>query len=310
MIKILLAKPHGFCAGVAMAIDVLEDTLLHLGPPLYSYHEVVHNRFLVDDFRRRGIIFVNHISEIPPKATVVFSAHGVSPEVWLQCRKLQLRVIDTTCPLVKKVHRETRRFVASGYTVILIGHAGHDEVEGVVGEASDSIIVIETIDDAESLELPAGTKVAYLTQTTLGVDDTKRIVDVLKRRFPGIQGPNTEDICYATQNRQQAVRFLSDAAEMLVVIGSQNSSNSRRLVEVGEACGLPSYLIDGPDDLQMTWFEGRRSVLLTAGASVPEQLVLYVIARLRQHIPCSVEEHVIREELISFPQPSLVSFAG
>ena len=269
--KIILANPRGFCAGVNMAIESLERALEVFGTPLYVYHEIVHNRPVVERFRRLGVVFVDRIDEIPAGATVLYSAHGVAPAIRAASAERNLRAIDATCPLVTKVHLEAVRFAHEGYTIILIGHEGHDEVVGTMGEAPHHILLVQDVEEAENLELPAGVKVAFLTQTTLSVDDAERIIGVLRRRFPQIVGPTKDDICYATQNRQEAVKDLVPEADAVIVLGSQNSSNSMRLAELARAYGKPAYLVDRIDEVPADAFNGSETVLITAGASAPRR---------------------------------------
>jgi 4-hydroxy-3-methylbut-2-enyl diphosphate reductase len=304
--KIYLAKPRGFCAGVVMAIETLERALELLGPPLYVYHEIVHNKHVVEKFRQRGVIFVNSLDEVPDGANVLFSAHGVSPDVRRTAQQRGLFAIDATCPLVTKVHLEACRFAREGYTIVLIGHAGHDEVVGTMGEAPDQMVLVETIDHVETLQVPNPDKVAYLTQTTLSVDDANRIIEALRRRFPKIQGPPKEDICYATQNRQEAVKYLAPQVDLVLVVGSQNSSNSIRLTEVAQEQGTPALLIDGPQELRPDLFTGVERVALTAGASAPEELVQEVIQWLQRQFGADVEEVCLREEEVYFPLPRVL----
>jgi 4-hydroxy-3-methylbut-2-enyl diphosphate reductase len=301
--RILLAKPRGFCAGVVMAIDSLDRALELFGPPIYVYHEIVHNSHVVERFRSRGVTFVDSIDEVPAGATVLYSAHGVSPEIRLASERRGLRAIDATCPLVTKVHVEARRFARDGYTIILIGHEGHDEVIGTMGEAPDRMRLVESPDDVERLEVPDEHRVAYLTQTTLSVDDANRVIDALRRRFPHIAAPPREDICYATQNRQEAVRTLGCQADLVLVVGSQNSSNSIRLTEVAGEQGVSARRIDGPADLDATWFDGVGTVLVTAGASAPETLVAACVDWIRQRYDATVQEVAIRDEDVYFPLP-------
>jgi 4-hydroxy-3-methylbut-2-enyl diphosphate reductase len=301
--KIILANPRGFCAGVNMAIESLERAVDLFGTPLYVYHEIVHNRPVVDRFRKRGVVFVDHIAEIPNGATVLYSAHGVAPAIRAESAKRNLRAIDATCPLVTKVHLEAARFAREGYTIILIGHEGHDEVLGTMGEAPEHIRLVESEEDVQRLELPAGAKVAYLTQTTLSVDDADVIISALKKRFPHIAGPSKDDICYATQNRQEAVRELVPDADAVIVLGSQNSSNSMRLAELARAHGRQAYLIDGPAEIRNGWFRGDEIVLITAGASAPEQVVESCVQLLRDRYGATVETRTVREEHVNFPLP-------
>ncbi len=301
--KILLAAPRGFCAGVNMAIESLELVLAAHGPPVYVYHEIVHNKYVVDTFRGKGAIVVEDLAEVPVGATLLFSAHGVSPEIRRIARERKLRAIDATCPLVTKVHLEAQRFAHEGYTILLIGHEGHDEVIGTMGEAPEAIVLVESVEHAGRLEFPAGTRLAYLTQTTLSVDDANRIVDRLKARFPQIVGPPKEDICYATQNRQEAVHLLASQANIVLVLGSQNSSNSQRLKELAQERGVPAYLIDGATDIDPSWFSGDETVVITAGASAPESVVQDCVAYLRRRYEATLELRTIREESVHFPLP-------
>ncbi len=301
--KIILANPRGFCAGVNMAIESLERALQLYGTPLYVYHEIVHNRPVVDRFRKRGVVFVDGIDEIPEGATVLYSAHGVAPAIRAASSERRLRAIDATCPLVTKVHIEAVRFAREGYTILLIGHEGHDEVLGTMGEAPCNILLVQDADDVERLDLPADAKVAYLTQTTLSVDDANIIISALKHRFPDIVGPSRDDICYATQNRQEAVKDLVPEVDAVLVLGSQNSSNSKRLEEIARALGKPAYLIDGVRDLREGWFTGSETVLVTAGASAPEDVVEECIQYLRTRYGAVVESRTVREEHVSFPLP-------
>ena len=265
--KIILANPRGFCAGVNMAIESLERCIDLFGTPLYVYHEIVHNRPVVERFRRRGVVFVDQIDEVPPGATLLYSAHGVAPAIRAAAAERRLRAIDATCPLVTKVHLEAVRFAREGYTILLIGHEGHDEVLGTTGEAPENIRLVQDAGEVERLELPADARLVYLTQTTLSVDDAEVIIAALKRRFPGIVGPSRDDICYATQNRQEAVKELVPEVDAVIVLGSQNSSNSRRLAELANASGRPAYLVDGIGEIPEGSFTGRETVLITAGAS-------------------------------------------
>jgi 4-hydroxy-3-methylbut-2-en-1-yl diphosphate reductase len=301
--KVLLAAPRGFCAGVNMAIESLEVALRTCGPPLYVFHEIVHNRYVVESFRARGVVFVEDLAQVPRGANLLFSAHGVAPEIRRLARQRELTAIDATCPLVTKVHREAVRFARQGYTILLIGHAGHDEVIGTIGEAPQATILVQTEEEAERLELPPGAKVAYLTQTTLSVDDAERIIGRLRARFPQLAGPAREDICYATQNRQEAVRALCAEADLVLVVGSQNSSNSQRLRELAAERGVAAYLIDGVDDLNPAWFEGVQTVAVTAGASAPETIVNQCLDYLRQQYQAEIEVRTIRDESVYFPLP-------
>jgi 4-hydroxy-3-methylbut-2-enyl diphosphate reductase len=302
-VNIILANPRGFCAGVEMAIECLERCLDLFGAPIYAYHEIVHNRHVVDRFRQRGVVFVDELAEVPDGAHVLYSAHGVAPQIRAEARRRNLRAIDATCPLVTKVHVEALRFAAEGYTIILIGHEGHDEVIGTMGEAPDRIRLVENVADVEKLELPPNAKVAYLTQTTLSVDDANVVINALRRRFPNIVGPNKDDICYATQNRQEAVSELAPLADVVLVLGSRNSSNSLRLVEIARGCGKPAYLIDGVHELNDSWLQGVETVLITAGASAPEELVDGVVRQLQNRFGATLESRTIREEHVRFPLP-------
>ena len=301
--KIILANPRGFCAGVNMAIESLERALELFGTPLYVYHEIVHNRPVVERFSRRGVVFVDHIHEIPEGATVLYSAHGVAPAIRQASRERNLRAIDATCPLVTKVHLEAVRFARENYTIVLIGHEGHDEVLGTTGEAPEHIRLVQNEADAEALDLAPDAKVAYLTQTTLSVDDAERIIKVLRRRFPQIVGPHRDDICYATQNRQEAVKELVPEADAVIVLGSRNSSNSMRLAELARAHGKPAYLIDGIHELEPARLRGDETVLITAGASAPEDVVEECVAYFQKRFGAAVESRTVREEHVSFPLP-------
>ncbi len=301
--KILLANPRGFCAGVNMAIESLELALRHFGSPIYVYHEIVHNRPIVERFRAQGVVFVNDIDEIPTGAVVLYSAHGVAPEIRRRAAARGLYTIDATCPLVTKVHLEAIRFAKEGYTIILIGHAGHDEVVGTMGEAPDRMVLVQDVTDVIALPFPPDAKLAYLTQTTLSVDEANVIIDALKRRYPQIVGPKKEDICYATQNRQEAVKQLLPEADLVIVLGSQNSSNSQRLAELARARGKPAYLIDRANELREEWFRPNDVVLITAGASAPEENVQECIAYLQLKYQATVEQRIVVEEDMHFPLP-------
>lgn len=279
-IEAVLAQPRGFCAGVVRAIDSVELALRKFGPPVYVYHEIVHNRHVVEDLRARGAVFVDSLDDIPAGAVTIFSAHGVPTSVVRMSEVRQLQVVDATCPLVTKVHAQAQRFYRDGYNVIVIGHAGHQEVEGIMGSIGGPAWLISTVDEARRLEVENPARVAYVTQTTLSVDDTREVIDLLKARFPGIRGQELNDICYATQNRQNAVRALAAEVDLLLVVGAQNSSNSNRLREVGEQSGLPAYLINDASEIDPAWLQGRTRVGITAGASAPEVLVQGVLNRL------------------------------
>jgi len=301
--KIILASPRGFCAGVNMAIESLDLALQAFGSPVYVYHEIVHNKYVVENFRGKGAVFVDSLEEVPPGATLLFSAHGVSPEIRRVARQRQLRAIDATCPLVTKVHLEAIRFAREGYTIVLVGHEGHDEVVGTIGEAPHAMVLVETPEDVDRLELPPQVKLAYLTQTTLSVDDANRIIERLRSRFPQLVGPPKEDICYATQNRQEAVGLLSREADVVIVLGSQNSSNSQRLRELARERGVRSFLIDGAADIDPTWFKGDETVVVTAGASAPESVVQDCLEWLRERFGATIELRSLRDEDVHFPLP-------
>jgi len=271
--KVILANPRGFCAGVNMAIESLEKALEKFGSPLYVYHEIVHNRPVVERFSKRGVVFVDKIDDIPEGSTVLYSAHGVSPTIRLESQKRNLLAIDATCPLVTKVHKEAVKFASEGYTIILIGHEGHDEVLGTMGEAPQNIVLVQDEESANKLELPKNTKVAFLTQTTLSVDEAQAIIDVLKKKFPTIVGPAKDDICYATQNRQEAVKEIVPEVDVVLVLGSQNSSNSMRLSELAITLRKPAYLIDSVKEIKSEWLINAQKVLITAGASALRMLL-------------------------------------
>lgn len=301
--KVLLASPRGFCAGVNMAIDALDLALQTLEPPIYVYHEIVHNKYVVDRFREQGVVFVDELTEVPIGSTLLFSAHGISPEIRSLANERKLTAIDATCPLVTKVHLEAIKYARDGYTIILIGHDGHDEVIGTMGEAPEAILLVESPEGVDSLEAGDSTKLAYLTQTTLSVDDATRIIERLKKRFPHIVSPPKEDICYATQNRQEAVAKLSNEADLTLVLGSQNSSNSQRLAELSRERGIQAHLIDGPQDINAAWFTDVETVLVTAGASAPETVVEAVLDYLGDKFNATIEVRSLREENVSFPLP-------
>lgn len=301
--RVLLANPRGFCAGVNMAIESLEKALDLFGTPLYVYHEIVHNRYVVDRFRARGVRFVESLSEVPDGGYVLYSAHGVAPQIRQESRRRGLKAIDATCPLVTKVHLEAVRFAQEGYTIFLIGHDGHDEVIGTMGEAPDHIRLVESAEQVAKLHVPANAKVAYLTQTTLSVDDANVIIAALKKRFPKIASPPKEDICYATQNRQEAVRDLVPESDVVLVLGSQNSSNSQRLAELARTSGKRAHLIDSVQDLDPLWLNDRDTVLITAGASAPEEVVSELVGYLQKHHHATMEERTLREEHVRFPLP-------
>jgi 4-hydroxy-3-methylbut-2-enyl diphosphate reductase len=301
--KIVLLSPRGFCAGVVRAIDVVKIALSTYGAPIYVRKEIVHNRHVVDELRAAGAVFVDELDQVPAGGRVIFSAHGVSPQVRFDAEQRGLAAIDATCPLVTKVHIEAIKFARQGYSLVLIGHKDHDEVIGTMGEAPESMVLVETVEDVDRLDLPDPEKVAYLTQTTLSLDETRDIIARLKERYPRIVGPHSQDICYATENRQIAVKAVAPLCELLLVVGSQNSSNSRRLVEVCEKTGVPAYLVDNEFDVNPKWLEGVNTIAVTAGASAPEVLVLRLIESLAAFGYGSVEEVEIKEEDVRFSLP-------
>ncbi len=305
--KILLANPRGFCAGVDRAIDIVERAIELFGAPIYVRHEVVHNKYVVDRLRSLGAVFVDELDEVPDDATVIFSAHGVSRAVQEEARRRALKVFDATCPLVTKVHMEVSRYAREGREVILIGHEGHPEVEGTMGQFDTSmggqILLVETPEDVAQLEVREPERLAFVTQTTLSVDDTQRVVDALRARFPSLASPRKEDICYATQNRQDAVKRLVEQCDIILVVGSPSSSNSNRLREIAEKAGIPGYLVDGPEDLRREWFEGKQAVGITAGASAPEVLVERVVQRIREWGGAAPIDLVGQPENIVFSLP-------
>jgi 4-hydroxy-3-methylbut-2-en-1-yl diphosphate reductase len=309
MREILLATPRGFCAGVERAIEIVEKALALFGPPIHVRHEVVHNRFVVERLRHKGAIFIDELEEAPKGATVIFSAHGVSQAVREQATQLGLRVFDATCPLVTKVHMEVVRHHKVGLHILMIGHKGHPEVEGTMGQVPDRIHLIETLADIENLHLPPDTPLAYVTQTTLSVDDAQTVITALKARFPHIEGPKKDDICYATQNRQDAVKALAEQVELVLVVGSSNSSNSNRLREVASLRGTEAWLIDGPHDIDPLWLEGKTRIGLTAGASAPENLVLEVIEHLKTLGPATVRTLAGVPEKVVFALPKALQVA-
>jgi 4-hydroxy-3-methylbut-2-enyl diphosphate reductase len=303
MSEVILANPRGFCAGVDRAIAIVEQALVRFGAPIYVRHEVVHNRFVVDDLKAKGAIFVDELADVPPGSTVVFSAHGVSRAVRAEAAARGLTVFDATCPLVTKVHVEVSKMQAQGREIVMIGHAGHPEVEGTMGQADGGIHLVESVADVERLVVRDASLLAYVTQTTLSVDDAAAIVAALKRRFPAILGPRRDDICYATQNRQDAVKFLAPQCDVVIVVGSPNSSNSNRLRVVAAHRGIPSFMIDRADELKPEWLDGKRRIGVTAGASAPEVLVQQVIDRLRALGAASVRELDGAVESVMFPLP-------
>ncbi len=302
--QVFLLKPRGFCAGVVRAIDVVRIALDLFGPPVYVRKEIVHNKHVVEELRQAGAVFVEELDEVPPGARAIFSAHGVSPGVREEAKRRRLVVIDATCPLVTKVHLEAVRFAREGYSIILIGHRDHDEVIGTLGEVPDSSYLVETLEDVDRLSVPDPSRVRYLTQTTLSLDETVHLVERLKQRFPLVAGPPAQDICYATQNRQMAVKAVAEHCDLLLVVGSQNSSNSKRLVEVAENSGVRAYLVNDRFDVHEEWFQGVRSVAVTAGASAPEHLVQELVAYLKGYGFNRLEEVELVEEDVRFSLPS------
>ncbi len=301
--KVILAKPRGFCAGVEMAVATVERALERHGPPLYVFHEIVHNQHVVRDFAERGVCFVQSLGEVPQGAKLIFSAHGISPEIWRQAKERRLQIIiDATCPLVEKVHREVRKFAAQGYWIILVGHEKHDEIVGTSGEAPDRIRVVANVEEARTVDIADPDKVAVLTQTTLSVDDTREVIDILKQRFPRMITPAKEDICYATQNRQDAVKQLAAEVDLVLVIGSRNSENSNQLCKVARSEGTSAYLIDDHHSIEPKWLESARRVGITSGASVPERLVEETIEFFK-HQGAEVAHLGFIEENIHFALP-------
>ena len=302
--RVLVAAPRSFCAGVVRAIDIVEKLLEQHGPPVYVRHEIVHNVHVVRDLEARGAVFVESEDHVPEGALVVLSAHGVAPQVYERCAERGLKVVDAVCPLVSKVHAEARRYAGRGLKIALVGHAGHVEVEGTMGEAPEAMVLVETAEDAKKVELEEGEQLAYLTQTTLSLDDTSDVVDVLRERFPDLVGPPSADICYATQNRQDAVKKICEEATLVLVVGSRTSSNANRLVEVAHSVGAEAHLIDDEDDLDPAWLEGHETVGLTAGASSPDLLVDRVFARLAELGFTTREEVEIAREDVFFRLPA------
>jgi 4-hydroxy-3-methylbut-2-enyl diphosphate reductase len=301
--RVLLASPRGYCAGVERAVETVERALDHYGAPVYVRKQIVHNIHVVRDLEARGAIFVDEETEVPEGATVVYSAHGVAPTVFANSERLAHNVIDAVCPLVTKVHVQARRYADEGYTIVLIGHEGHEEVVGTTGEAPDATVLVQTVEEAEALELPADTRLAYVTQTTLSVDETGDIITVLRRRFPDIRAPRKEDICYATSNRQWAVKEMLPEIDLLLVIGSRNSSNSNRLVETARTAGTASYLIDDETEIDPAWLEGCETVGITSGASAPEKLVGRVCDWFRERGVTDIQSYRLVEEDVTFRLP-------
>ena len=302
-VEILLAQPRGFCAGVDRAIEIVERAIKLFGAPIYVRHEIVHNAYVVEDLRKKGAIFIEELADVPEGATLIFSAHGVSKAVRGEAEARGLRVFDATCPLVTKVHMEVAKMRQEGFDIVMIGHKGHPEVEGTMGQSGEGMHLVEDIEDVLKLDLPDPERIAYVTQTTLSVDDASAIIDALKTKYPSIKEPKKQDICYATQNRQDAVKFLAPQCDVVIVVGSPNSSNSSRLREVAEKRGIPSYMVDSPTQIDPKWVEGKKRIGVTAGASAPEVLAQAVIARLRELGVRSVRSLEGIEETIAFPLP-------
>jgi len=302
--EILMAQPRGFCAGVDRAINIVNEALNRFGAPIYVRHEIVHNAYVVNELRDKGAVFVEELHEVPKGGIVVFSAHGVSQEVRKDAEERGLQVYDATCPLVTKVHLEVIKLCKEGFTVLMIGHAGHPEVEGTMGQVKQGVFLIENLADVAKLSFPLDTKMAFVTQTTLSIDETKEIVIALTEKFPNIVQPRKQDICYATQNRQDAVKFMAPQVEVVIVVGSQASSNSNRLRELSEKLGVPSYMVDAPDQLKPEWFAGKQRVGLTAGASAPESLAQSIVARIQEFGPRSVRPlpGVVEDVTFSLPK--------
>ena len=305
--EVLLANPRGFCAGVDRAIEIVERALAMHGAPIYVRHEVVHNRFVVDDLRSKGAVFVEELGDVPEGATVIFSAHGVSQAVRQEADARRLRVFDATCPLVTKVHAEVKRTARAGHEVVMIGHAGHPEVEGTMGQVARGIYLVETVEDVAKLQVKDPANTAYVTQTTLSVDDARGIIDALRKRFPAVVAPKKDDICYATQNRQDAVKRLAQTCDVMIVVGSPNSSNSNRLREVAANHGIPAYMIDQAAELEPQWISGKQRVGVTAGASAPENLVQAVVARLKELGATRVIESDGISENVTFHLPKALT---
>ena len=302
--EILMAQPRGFCAGVDRAINIVNEALTRFGAPIYVRHEIVHNAYVVNELRDRGAVFVDGLHEVPKGGIVVFSAHGVSQEVRKDAQERGLQVYDATCPLVTKVHIEVVKMCKDGFTVLMIGHAGHPEVEGTMGQVKEGVFLVEKVADVEHLTFPSDEKIAFVTQTTLSVDETKEIVEALTKKFPNIVQPRKQDICYATQNRQDAVKFMAPQVEVVIVVGSAASSNSNRLRELSEKLGVPSYMVDAPDQLKPEWFVGKRRVGLTAGASAPETLAQSIVDRIQEFGPRQVRAlpGVVEDVTFSLPK--------
>jgi len=302
--EILMAQPRGFCAGVDRAINIVNEALIRFGAPIYVRHEIVHNAYVVNELREKGAVFVEDLNEVPKGAILVFSAHGVSQEVRKDAQERGLQVYDATCPLVTKVHLEVVKMCKDGFTVLMIGHAGHPEVEGTMGQVQKGIFLIEKVSDIDVLSFPSDEKLAFVTQTTLSVDETKEIVTALTKKFPKIVQPRKQDICYATQNRQDAVKFMAPQVEVVIVVGSASSSNSNRLRELSEKLGVPSYMVDAPEQLKPEWFVGKKRIGLTAGASAPESLAQSIAARIQEFGPRQVRalDGVVEDVTFSLPK--------
>ena len=301
--QVILAQPRGFCAGVERAIEIVEAALAQYGPPVYVRHEIVHNPRVVENLRAKGVRFVEQIDQIPNGAITVFSAHGVSEKIEQDANAHGLRALDATCPLVSKVHVEGRRYAAQGYDIILIGHENHPEVEGIVGQIPGQVLLVSEVEDVDALQVRDPEKVAYITQTTLSVDDTRDVIEALRRRFPKVVGPDVKDICYATQNRQAAVRQLASVVDLVLVVGARNSSNSNRLCEVSADSGVPSFLVEDPSNVDPAWLKGKKSIGITAGASTPEELVQALIEKLREYceLQISTMDGIIENVRFSLP---------
>ena len=309
-VRVILAQPRGFCAGVERAIEIVEAALQQYGPPIYVRHEIVHNPRVVENLRAKGVRFVEQIDQVPAGAVAVFSAHGVSRKVEQDAVARELRSLDATCPLVSKVHIEGRRYAERGYDIILIGHENHPEVEGTIGQIPGPVLLVSTVADVQALRVRDPAKVAYITQTTLSVDDTRDVIEALRRRFPRIVGPDVKDICYATQNRQSAVRELAAVVDVVLVVGARNSSNSNRLCEVGSDSGTESYLVEHPSQFDPAWLEGKKSIGITAGASTPEELVQDVIDRLREYVDLQISTMDGIVETVRFSLPPQLTSVG
>jgi 4-hydroxy-3-methylbut-2-en-1-yl diphosphate reductase len=309
-VEILLAQPRGFCAGVDRAIEIVERAIALFGAPIYVRHEIVHNAYVVEDLRKKGAVFIEDLADAPEGSTLIFSAHGVSKAVRSEAETRGLRVFDATCPLVTKVHMEVAKMRQDGFDIVMIGHKGHPEVEGTMGQSGEGMHLVEDIEDVEALTLADPDRIAYVTQTTLSVDDASAIISALKLKYPSVKEPKKQDICYATQNRQDAVKFLAPQCDVVIVVGSPNSSNSSRLREVAEKRGIPAYMVDSPTQIDPKWVEGKKRIGVTAGASAPEVLAQAVIARLRELGVRNVRPLEGIEETVSFPLPRGLTLPG